>query len=249
MLRRPLTTLTITPEDIADYEDRQADKARLQARFIARRDREERRSLNPPSHSHPQSRRRTIASSSPSPPPPSLPHQPQRSSSPVEEEEVSYYARAQHQARQVSLSLQAQQTPLQGQGQGGDGQGDEDEDVVMMTAPTLPPTTRSQARMGMGTMGGEMETPSGVRGPVRRSARERGGEREGEQLQLGTTVAGRLRAAGRGRQNGMEVVTPEMRPAGRSREERIGVGQGGGGGGGGGMMLPPAAPRRGRRGE
>ncbi|KAK4174218.1 hypothetical protein QBC36DRAFT_358025 [Triangularia setosa] len=190
MLRRPLTILSITPEDIADYEDRLAEKARFQARFIARRDREERRSLGAPisAPSHPSglggtARRRVIPSSSPSPPPLAQhPQQPEEESE-EEEEEVSYYARAQHQARQVSLSFQGQQTP----GQQFDGQ--EDEDVEMMSAPPLPPSTgvppqtRLQARMGMGVgMGEQMETPSIVRAqPQRRSARERSREVESQQ--------------------------------------------------------------------
>lgn len=228
MLRRPLTTLTITPEDIADYEDRLAEKVRIQARFVARRDREERRSLGVP-----ETRRRVIPSSSPPSPPP-LPQQ----SESEEEEEISYYARAQQQARQVSLSFQGQQTPVQG--------GDGDEDVEMMSAPPLPPSTgvpltRAQARMGGH---GEMETPSGVRGgggPVRRSARER--EREAEVMGPPPVMGGRVRAAaagaggrGRGQGQGQEMVTPETRTGGRTREERIGA-------------APPQAPIRGRRGE
>ncbi|KAK0667166.1 hypothetical protein QBC41DRAFT_348197 [Cercophora samala] len=249
MLRRPLTTLTITPEDIADYEDRLAEKHRIQARFVARRDREERRSLGVPAPPAPETRRRIIPSSSPSPPPPQQRHQQHQQHhhqpSESEEEEVSYYARAQQQARQVSLSFQGQQTPMQG---GGAGDGQEDEDVEMMSAPPLPPSTgvpqtRAQARMGM-VGGGEMETPSGVRGgqPVRRSTRER--SREVELMGPPPVMGGRLRGGvgGRGRgagQGGMEMVTPETRMGGRSREERIGAA----------APAPPQAPRRGRRGE
>ncbi|KAK4226155.1 hypothetical protein QBC38DRAFT_481400 [Podospora fimiseda] len=207
MLRRPLTVLTITPEDIADYEDRLLDRKRLleqqKLALLAaaqQQHRENRRAATTAASSSnltvssPHQTRTLVPSSPPqgclsSPPE----HQFTSEEEEEEEEEESFYARDEMDIDGSSLMIQHQQeTPTNIGRNGGAG---------------MPPPV---VRRGMRER--EMGTPMGPP-PVTRLMRSAGRGNVQQQLQ--------------------EVVTPEARGNPRSMEERIGVaaprrGRGGG---------------------
>ncbi|KAK0633065.1 hypothetical protein B0T14DRAFT_560690 [Immersiella caudata] len=227
MLRRPLTVLTVTAEDIADYEDRTAERLRQRDLLLQARARREAIAAHHAASVSASARRRVLGHSHPSPAP--NPNLPSTSSDPPT---YPY-------ANQGTPDGGALPTQIGGAGifsppaapaYGGDLSSDEpseeeaDEDVseeddddedgmdvdgasgmAMQVTPTM---ARGQHAVHYQQQQGRVEGMAGRRGEEQQQ--ERGLRGQGQGVSRG------------GRGGGVPAVTPEGRVQ-RSREERIGV--------------------------